>query len=597
MRRTSLLFAALAFLLGSAACTQSDVRETPAPPSVEADPPTQAQRGMAVSARRQASEAGTQMLRDGGNAVDAAVATGFALAVVHPRAGNIGGGGFTVIRFPQGRVVTIDHREKAPMAATEDMFLDSTGTPVPRRSRRGYLASGVPGTVAGLLLMHEKYGRLDREAVLAPAIRMASEGVRLSEAEAARLNHFASAFRDYPASRKYFTKGGLQDSTRRWQPGDLFVQTDLAATLRRIQQQGRAGFYGGTTARLIAEEMERGGGLITEADLANYRAKLRPPVTTTYRGHRVYGMGPPSSGGVAVAQLLNAMEPVDPAALGFHTAPVVHRMGEAMRRVYADRAKWLGDSDFVDVPVDALVSKGYMRQRMATFDPDAATPTDSVQHGNPLGNPLAGESTQTTHYAAVDSAGLAVSTTTTLNASYGSKVAVAGAGFFLNNEMDDFAAKPGAMNMYGLVGSEANAVAPEKRMLSSMSPTIVEDPQGRLLLLAGTPGGSTIITTVFQMIVNTIDYDLDVAEAIAARRVHHQWKPRPLRYESGALSNEARTALRRRGWTLQKDGPWGRAAGIRVRYGTGGNAGDGVPQARRYFGAFDPRGSGAAVGF
>jgi gamma-glutamyltranspeptidase/glutathione hydrolase len=585
--------ALLALLLALAACSEPGVR-TDAPATapalaVEADAPARSERGLTVSARQMASEAGARMLRHGGNAVDAAVATGFALAVVHPRAGNVGGGGFTVIRFPEGRVVTVDHREKAPLAATEDMYLDSTGAPVPQRSRRGYLASGTPGNVAGMLLMHRKYGRLPRDSVLAPAIRMAAEGVRLSEAEAQRLNRFAPAFRDYPGSRKYFTKGGLHDSTRQWQPGDLFVQKDLAATLRRIEAQGRAGFYQGRTARLIAEEMERGGGLITEADLAQYEAKLRLPVATTYRGWHVYGMGPPSSGGVAVAQLLNAMAPVRPAEMGFHTAPGVHRMGEAMRRVFADRAKWLGDSDFVDVPVDSLISTRYMRRRMASFDPEAATPTDSVEHGDPL----ARESMQTTHYAAVDSAGLAVSTTTTLNGNYGSKVAVEGAGFFLNNEMDDFAAKPGAQNMYGLVGSAANAVAPEKRMLSSMSPTIAEDPQGRLALVTGTPGGSTIITTVFQILANVIDYRMGVSEALAARRVHHQWKPRALWHEPGALSGEVQQALRRRGWKLKRRRPWGRAAGLRVRYSAG--HGDST-QARTYVGAFDPRGQGAAVG-
>ena len=574
------------------------LRPLPAP-TVRAYPePVRAERGMVVSAHEAASEAGIEVLRAGGNAVDAAVATGFALAVVFPVAGNIGGGGFMVVRTADGEATTIDYREKAPMAATRDMFLDSTGAFVPERSQRGYLASGVPGTVAGLLKAHERYGALSLERVLEPAIRLAGKGFTLSRRQADRFNAFYDAFAKYPATKSYFTKG---DSTAHFEEGDVFRQKDLADVLRRIRKEGRDGFYKGETARLIAEQMERGGGLITREDLEAYEAVERPAVEASYRGYRVLSMPPPSSGGVALAQLLNAVEPYDIKEMGFGSSATVHLMAEAMRRVYADRAEHLGDADFYPVPVEELITKEYMQRRMGSFNPYRADTSETVAHGDPFTY----ESAETTHYSVVDSAGNAVSVTTTINGAYGSHVVVDGAGFFLNNEMDDFAAKPGVPNMFGLVGSEANAVEPEKRMLSSMTPTIVERPDGRLFMVIGTPGGSTIITTVFQTILNVIDHGMDIQEAVSVPRVHHQWLPDVLRAEEFALAKDATYNLELRGWDVESGGEWGRADGIVVSYETadvqvdpsGLEAVEAERTGRVYLGGADPRGEDVAVGY
>ena len=545
--------------------------------------PVRAEHGLVVSAHQKASEVGVEILKAGGNAVDAAAATGFALAVVYPVAGNLGGGGFMVIRQADGRATTIDFREKAPMAATRDMYLDSTGTYVPRLSRRSHLASGVPGSVAGLLKAQDQYGLLPRRTILQPAIELAREGFMLSSLQAERLNRNRSAFLRNPGAAHYFTKA----DAARYRAGELFVQEDLAQVLERIRDQGHAGFYSGETARLIAAEMERGGGLITREDLAAYEAVERRPVTSTYRGYRLFSMPPPSSGGVALAQLLNAVEPYDIAEMGFHASATVHLMGEAMRRVYADRSKWLGDADFFPVPREELISKEYMHRRMAGFDPKRASVSDSVSHGNPL----AYESRETTHYSIVDSSGNAVSVTTTLNGGYGSKVAVEGAGFFLNNEMDDFSAKPGVPNMYGLIGSEANAIEPEKRMLSSMTPTIVEDSEGRLFLIIGTPGGSTIITTVFQVVMNVVDHGMNIQQAVSVPRVHHQWLPDVLRYERWGLPQDVVRNLEERGWTVRERGTWGRANGITVHYDESDSL------SRTYFGGADPRRENVALGY
>ncbi len=559
---------------------------------VPAMAPARADTGMVVSARVEASEAGVEVLRQGGNAVDAAVATGFALAVVYPRAGNLGGGGFMVIRQADGAETTIDYREKAPKAASRTMYQDEDGEVIARLSREGHLASGVPGSVAGLLQALEKYGTLSREQVLAPAIRLAEEGFRLSRRQARDFNRLYGTFAKYPGSKRYFTKGSREKG---FTEGELFVQNDLAAVLKRIRDEGRAGFYEGETADLIVQEMERGGGIITHEDLRAYEAVERAPIATRYRGYKITSMPPPSSGGVALAQLLHAVEPYDLAAMGFQSSATVHLMGEAMRRVYADRAQWLGDADFFDVPVDGLVDPDYMARRMENFDPDRVTPSDEVEHGNPL----ALESMETTHYSVVDGAGNAVSVTTTLNGSYGSKVVVDGAGFFLNNEMDDFSAKPGVPNMYGLVGAEANAIEPEKRMLSSMTPTIVEDPDGELFMVIGTPGGSTIITTVFQVILNVIDHGMNIQEAVAAPRIHHQWKPDALFYERFGLAKDVVENLEARGWTVRSGAvwggnTWGLADGIAVRYTA--PPGSDAPR-RELHGGADPRGNDTAVGY
>ena len=568
---------------------------TPAPSHPD---PVRAYNGMVVSAHVDASKAGTEVLQKGGNAVDAAVATGFALAVTYPVAGNIGGGGFMVIRFADGTATTFDYREKAPMAAYRDMYLDEEGNAVAEWSRRGYLASGVPGAVAGLLKAHTAHGSLPLAEVMAPAIRLAEEGFVLTYRHANRFNGYRRGFMEFESTRKYFTK---PDTLQRYEEGEVFVQQDLAEVLKRIRDQGRDGFYKGKTADLIVAEMERGGGIITHADLEAYDAVERAPILGTYRDYKIISMGPPSSGGIALLQLLNAAEPHNIYNMGWHASATVHLMGEAMRRVYADRAEWLGDPDFFEVPIAELIAKDYMAHRMADFDPQQADSSAAITHGDPY----AYESSETTHYSVVDQAGNAVSVTTTLNGGFGSRVVVDGAGFFLNNEMDDFSAKPGVPNMFGLVGTEANAIAPQKRMLSSMTPTIVEDPEGRLFMVIGTPGGATIITTVFQVIMNVIDHGMNIQEAVSAPRIHHQWLPDVLRYEDFALAADVVHNLEQRGWTVRQGGSWGQADGITVRY-EGQEAQidpsgldsleNNIPR-RVYLGGADTRGENAAVGY
>jgi len=543
--------------------------------------PLVGEHGMVVSGQADASRVGAEILRQGGNAVDAAVATAFALAVTLPYAGNVGGGGFIVLRFPDGRATTIDFRETAPAGATRDMFLDEEGYPDRRLSTTHHLASGVPGSPAGLLLALERYGTLDRAAVLDPAIRLAEEGFRLTRRQAGEMNRYRGVFLSFPGSARHFVKPDSSD----FLPEELFRQPELAETLRRIRDDGRDGFYRGRTADLIVAEMERGGGLITHADLAAYEPVERPALEGDYRGHRVITMGPPSSGGVALLQMLYAVEPVDLGAYGFQSPRAVHRMGEAMRRAYADRAVWLGDPDFVEVPLAGLLSKGYVRSRMASFNPERTTPSARVQAGTPAGAPgreavHGREGTETTHLSAVDPAGMAVSLTTTINDLYGSKVAVEGAGFLLNNEMDDFTAAPGVPNIWGSVTGEANAVAPRKRMLSSMTPTIVEDPGGRLLLVVGTPGGTTIPTTVYQVVTSVLDFGLPLQRAVEAPRFHHQWDPDRLFYEQG-FGEPLADSLRQRGWeTSRRGGSSGAVGAILVEE---------TPAGRRLTGAFDPR--------
>jgi len=561
--------------------------------------PVKAQNGMVVSAHAAASEAGIAILKRGGNAVDAAVATGFALAVVYPVAGNLGGGGFMVIRLADGRETALDFREVAPAASSRDMFLDDEGNYIPERSRRGYLASGVPGSVAGLLKAQEAFGNLSRVDVMRPAIQLAKEGFNLTERQANRLNSFRDDFSRYASTAKYFIKS---QTNSRYEAGERFVQKDLANTLRAISRLGSDGFYKGKVANLIVAEMNRGGGIISEDDLAEYEAVFREPVAGSYRGYRVLSMPPPSSGGVALLQLLNAVEPYSISEMGYGSSQTIHLMGEAMRRVYADRAKWLGDTDFYPVPVDGLIEKRYMRSRMSDFKPNLAGNSSDVEHGDPF----TGESTETTHYSVVDSEGSAVAVTTTINGAYGSLVVVDGAGFFLNNEMDDFSAKPGEPNMFGLVGSEANAIEPGKRMLSSMTPTILEDPQGRLFMVIGTPGGSTIITTVFQNIINVIDHGMNIQEAVAAPRIHHQWLPDKLFFEPLALPKDVYKGLEARGWNLEmRNGYSGRADGVMIGYGAASMSTDpsGLSTTstsdtgRVFYGGADPRGEDIAIGF
>lgn len=537
----------------------------------------------AVSSRSAiSSEVGVDIMRQGGNAVDAAVAVGFAKAVTYPSAGNIGGGGFMVIHLEDGTVLTQDHREKAPAAAHRDMFLDEDGEVDRGRALFSAQASGVPGSVAGMLDALERHGNLSRETVMAPAIRLAEEGFHLNEDLASGFNRVAESMQDYPASLALFTNDG-----RPWQAGDLWVQTDLANTLKRISAEGHDGFYSGETADLLVAEMERLGGMITHQDLQEYEVAWREAAHGSYRGYQIWSMPPPSSGGALIVQMLNMLEPYDLGAFGPGRAETVHLMVEAQRRAYADRAEHLGDPDFYDVPMEMLLDKDYASYRFRDFNPQKASRSEDVGAGM-----WPEESLETTHYSVVDGNGMAVAVTTTLNLGYGNRIVVPGAGFLLNNEMDDFSAKPGEPNVYGLLGGEANQIEPGKRMLSSMSPTIVTR-DGSPVLVTGSPGGSTIINTVFQMVVNVLDHDMTVAEAVAHPRLHHQWQPNVIRYEAGAITDAARSKLEEMGHV-----------GLMESEGLGGDSftiGDAnsiriLPDGRLEA-ASDPRNAGGAAAF
>jgi len=538
--------------------------------------PVRAKKGMVVAADPIAANVGLKILRQGGNAVDAAVAVGFALAVTYPGAGNIGGGGFMVMRFADGTVKSLDYRETAPAAAKRDMFLDKNGNFLEQKSTHGHLACGVPGSVAGLMYAQRRYGRLTRAQVMKPAIDLAEKGFHLHYRLAEDLERMIPEFSAYKSSKRTFTKNG-----RPYGEGDLFKQRDLAATLKRIRDKGRDGFYTGQTAKLIVAEMKRGGGLITLKDLEDYASVIRDPVRGTYRGYEVISAGPPSSGGVVLIQMLNMLEGYNLEQYGWNSSKAVHRMAEVMRRAYADRAEFLGDPDFVKMPLAWLTSKKYAAQRRATIDTAKATPSDQISHGIQVS-----EKDHTTHYSVVDRFGNCVSVTTTLNDAFGSKVVVTGAGFLLNDEMDDFSAKEGVPNEYGLVGSSANAIEPNKRMLSSMTPTIILK-DGKPFMVIGSPGGSTIMTTVLQAIVNVIDFKMTIQEAIDAPRIHHQWLPDHISYEERALSQDAVENLRAMGHSLHlRENTTGLAEGILFDRKRG-----------LIFGATDPRGYGEAVGY
>lgn len=539
--------------------------------------PVRAKHGIVVSSQRLASQVGVDILKSGGNAVDAAVATGFALAVVHPTAGNIGGGGFMVIRFANGSTTTIDYREEAPLKAHRDMYLDESGEFVSERSQLGYLAVGVPGSVAGMAMALEKYGTKSLAEVLVPAIELAENGFPVSYDFAVDLQGLTHLFRKFPASAKVF----LKDDGQPYEEGELFVQTDLARTLRLIAKDGPVAFYEGAIAELIVRDMEAHGGLVLLQDLAKYEAVEREPVHGTYKGYEIFSMGPPSSGGVAIVEMLNILEPFDLGKLGHNSSKTIHLLVEAMRRAFADRAEFLGDSNFYPVPVTGLISKEYAVELRAEIDLAKASNSLDVDHGSPPGY----ESSQTTHYSVVDSSGMAVSVTTTLNSPYGSKVVVEGAGFLLNNEMDDFSAKPGVPNMYGLVGSEANAIEPEKRMLSSMSPTIVAK-DGRVFMVIGSPGGPRIINTVLQVILNVIEHDMNIQEAVNAPRIHQQWLPDEVLYERHGFAFDVLENLAGMGHSMKEVGYFSEAQAI-------------VYDAEQniYFGAADSRGEGEPVGY
>ncbi len=504
--------------------------------------------GMAVSADLRASRAGIDMLRQGGNVVDAAVAMGFVLAVTYPRAGNIGGGGFAVLSLGDSGTFALDFRETAPARAWDGMFLDSLGNADPERSTIGALAAGVPGTVAGLAEMHRRFGALPWERCLEPARRLAADGFLLTSDDTASFNGFLAGLYPFPSSRRYFTRG---DSTTRFSPGETFVQHDLAETLEAVQREGAAGFYAGRTARLVVEEMRRSGGWITMEDLATYRPVWRTPLEGTYRGCRLVTMPPPSSGGWGLLSLLKMVEPYRLDTLGRHSSATVHLMGEAMTRVFADRAEYLGDPDAVAIPLEGLLDSLYLAGRMRSFDPLRVSDSGSVGPGLPPGT----ESRETTHFCVADRSGNIVALTTTLNHSFGSRLAVGGAGFLLNNEMDDFSAKPNVPNAFGLLGGRANSIRSGRRMLSSMTPTIVFR-DGRPWFTVGAPGGPTIITRVFQVVCNVIDFGMGIRDAVAALRFHHQGPANEIEYEPGAFTADVLENLRRRGWDLRALPGW-----------------------------------------
>jgi gamma-glutamyltranspeptidase/glutathione hydrolase len=511
--------------------------------------------GMVVTAHYLASDVGCDILKQGGNAYDAAVAVQFALAVVYPRAGNIAGGGFAVLRTADGDYNTLDFREKAPLRAHERMYLDDNNNVVEDLSQMGHLAVGVPGTVDGMAELHRKYGKLTWEELLKPAIQLAKHGVIMSELEASKLNDYRERI------LKVNSDNNLNPYVKRelFKKGDTLINTQLASCLERILEKGRKGFYEGTTADLIVSEMKEHNGIIDYEDLKSYQSVWRPAITGTYRNCKVISMPPPSSGGIALIQLLNGAEQHDMNKYKFGSFEHLHLMVELERRVYADRATWLGDPDFYEVPDEKLVSENYLQERFEGVLFSQKTNSQDVK----AGTVELIESFETTHFSIVDKEGNAIAITTTLNGNYGSKVVVNGAGFFLNNEMDDFSIKPGYPNQFGLVGGKANAIEPGKRMLSSMTPTIVEK-DGELFMILGSPGGSTIITSVFQNILNVVDFNMSAQEAVNAPRIHSQWLPDKVYVEPTALNESTRKKMEAMGHLIQDQSSLGMMANIAV---------------------------------
>lgn len=528
--------------------------------------------GMVVSAHPSASKVGLDILKKGGNAVDAAVAVQFALAVVYPSAGNIGGGGFMVYRSADGDVAALDFREKAPGTAFRDMYLDSAGNPITAKSLYGHLAAGVPGSVDGMVQAHAKYGKLSWAEVIQPALDLARLGFPVTGSQARDFAGEQSSFKKYNPGKSYYIKD-------KWTAGELWAQEDLANTLELIRDNGREGFYGGTVADHIVAEMQSGGGMISKDDLKNYHAVWREPIVGNYRSYKVITVPPPSSGGIALLQLLNSVEPYPLKRWGYNSDSTIQVMVEAERRVYADRASHLGDPDFYKVPKKYLILPIYSKFRMSNFNWDKATLSTDIKAGE-----VPKESEETTHFSIVDKEGNAVSITTTINGSYGSKVFVKGAGFLLNNEMDDFSVKPGSPNMYGLLGGEANSVQPNKRMLSAMTPTILEK-NGELFMVVGTPGGSTIITSVFQTILNVVDFDKSMQAAVSAKRFHHQWFPDEVVMETKGLDSMIVVKLAKKGYKFRERSAIGRVDAIlKTKWGY-------------YEGGADPRGDDTKMGW
>jgi gamma-glutamyltranspeptidase/glutathione hydrolase len=544
--------------------------------------PVRAARGMVASTSEIASRVGVDVMRGGGNAVDAAIAVALALAVTYPAAGNLGGGGFMMIRLKDGRTTAIDYREMAPAGAHRNVYLDAQGKLIEGEgsSTLGYRASGVPGTVAGMELALKKYGsgRFTWAQLVEPARRLAAEGFPLPHGLARSLRNNQRSLSLYPDAKKIYLKDGAF-----WREGEIWRQPELAATLARLKRFGPREFYEGRTARLIADDMRANRGLITLEDLKNYVAKEREPVRSTYRGHEVISMPPPSSGGAVLIEMLNILEGFDLRNMGASSSERYHVTVEAMRRAFADRAEYMGDADFVEVPVAGLIDKEYARRRRDGIKLDRASTSREVRAGQPTG----AESSETTHFTVVDAAGNCVSNTYTLNDSFGSKVVIRGTGILMNNEMDDFAAKPGEPNLYGLIQGERNAVAPRKRPLSAMTPTFVLRKDGTLWFAVGSPGGPTIINTVLQVITNVVDFDMNIQQAIDAPRIHHQWLPDEIVYEPYGMSADTARSLERRGHKLSERIRYmGDAQGIMIEEQTGVR-----------LGASDPRNFGVPVGY
>ncbi|MDD3721657.1 MAG: gamma-glutamyltransferase [Lutibacter sp.] len=529
-----ILFIAVVFLFTQCKNTSTETNKTSKNVGFIADS------AMVVSAREEASKIGVAILRKGGNAFDAMIATELALAVAYPFAGNIGGGGFMVYRTHEGKTGALDYREKAPLAASKDMYLDENGNIIAEKSTLGAMAVGVPGTVDGLFKVYEKFGSLPFSELIQPAIDLANKGVVVTEKQAERLANYKHYFSEVNDAKI------LLDAD--WKAGDTIKYVKLAETLERIRDLGRDGFYKGETAEMLVNYVQKLGGIITKTDLENYEAKWRNPIEFNYKDLKIIAMSPPSSGGICLAQIFKAIEPFDIASYGHNSLKSIQLLTEAERRAYADRSYYLGDPDFVKIPIDTLVSSKYVKNRMANFSWDNATPSSTLKHGNIVGY----ESDETTHYSIVDKYGNSISATTTLNGAYGSKVYVSEGGFFLNNEMDDFSSKPGVPNMFGLIGAEANSIQPEKRMLSSMTPTIVEK-NNQFYMSVGSPGGSTIITSVLQTILNVYEFKMGMQDAVNAPRFHHQWLPDVITMEPKGFDSLLVNQLQEKGYHIKQE--------------------------------------------